>query len=72
MKHVKFIGFVLLSLYLVILGFVGLFGVTAEFVPTLLNILAFVAGIFFLISLGTCCCTGDRCDVDKVDRDPRV
>lgn len=68
MKHVKFLGFVFLALYLVILGVVGLFGIVNAFVPTLLSLLALVAGVLFFFSIGSCCASG-KCDYDKHDRD---
>lgn len=71
MKHVKFLGFLFLALFLVIYGFVGLFGIVHAFVPVVLNILALVAGIFFLIAIATCdrCRTCDVHDRDVHDRD---
>jgi hypothetical protein len=62
MKFVHVFAFVFLGVWLLLTGFFGLadVAVTHAF-AVILNVLAFLAGILFLISVGKGCCHGDSC-----------
>jgi hypothetical protein len=56
MHIIKLISFIFLGLYLLVVGLNGI-GATVAFVhPGLLGFFALVAGVFFLIRAGKCCC----------------
>lgn len=71
MHIVKFLSFLFLALYLVVVGLEGL-GVHLGFVhPGVLGFIALVAGVLFFYRAikNWCCCKS--CDVPPVDKDKR-
>jgi len=68
MRIVHVLAFVFLAIWLVLTGLVGLAGISfSPVLAVIMNVLALVAGIFFLLSVGKCCGECDHChkDVDK-------
>lgn len=70
MKIVKNLGFVLLAVYLILVGIAGLANIGIPAI--LLNLLALVTGALILFWIGRCCCceAGACCDKrDKIDKE---
>lgn len=69
MKFVHVFAFVALALWFLLSGVIGLGGVVATpAIATVLNILALVAGVLFLVSVGKSCCCSDHCCGCKCDK----
>ena len=49
MKITKNIGMLLLAIFLILYGLIGLFGLSFAFLPVIMAILAIAAGIFILL-----------------------
>lgn len=62
MRHMHVLAIVLLAVWLVLTGFVGLAGIA---VPTVLaaimNVVALASGVLFLVTVGKCYCECDKC-----------
>lgn len=63
MKIVKFLGALLLAVYLILVGIVGL-GVTFAAAPVIIHLSALISGILILVALWLCHSCG-TCHTDK-------
>lgn len=74
MKHIYVVAFVLLAVWLILTGVVGLAGIAVSPVlGVIMNIIALVSGILFLIGVGKCCCcTCNKCNVEhRIDTEKK-
>lgn len=66
MKIVYLIAFVFLGIWLILSGIIGLAGMQVPMVLGLImNLLALISGILFLITVGKCYCLCEKCSCES-------
>lgn len=64
MKIAHVVALVFLAVWLLLTGIVGLAAIPVpHFLGIIMNLLALIAGILFLITVGRCCCY-EKCNYD--------
>ena len=67
MKIAHVLSFILLAIWLIITGLAGLAGITlSPVLAEVMNILALVAGILFLVNVGKYHCSCEKCKDTEV------
>lgn len=66
MKVVYLISVVFLGIWLILVGIVGLAGLQVPVVlGIIMNLLALISGILFLLTVGKCYCSCNKCSCDS-------